>query len=66
DTRMDCQGVSIDMGREFARKYNADCVEVSAKSGVGVSEMFELAAKKLLEKYPLGISPIMKKTNLGD
>lgn len=49
DSRINGSGVSLEEASEFASKYDAPCVEVSAKTGQGVSEMFELVARKLLE-----------------
>ena len=43
--------VAVEDGIAFASRFGADCLEVSAKSGVGVAEMFETAARKLVEKH---------------
>jgi small GTP-binding protein len=51
DARVDGSGVSLEEAKEFAAKYEADCMEVSAKSGKGVVEMFETAAKMLVERH---------------
>jgi hypothetical protein len=34
----------------MAREYDAMCMEVSAKTGEGIAEMFETSAKIILEK----------------
>ncbi len=51
DLREEGTGVSLADARAFASKYNAPCVEVSAKTGEGVNEMFELITQNLLEKH---------------
>jgi small GTP-binding protein len=51
DERENGSGVSLEEGRNFASKYNAPCVEVSAKTGEGVREMFEVVTQALLEKH---------------
>jgi Fe2+ transport system protein B len=43
--------VNIEHAAEMAREYGAECMEVSAKTGEGVAEMFEAAAKIALEKH---------------
>jgi hypothetical protein len=40
-----------DILAEMASKYNAQCMEVSAKTGGGVTDMFEAAAKIALAKH---------------
>jgi small GTP-binding protein len=47
DTREDGMGVSIQEGRSFATKYGADCIEVSAKTGENVDELFDTVARNL-------------------
>lgn len=49
DSREDGNGVSLEEASEYAAKYDAKCVEVSAKTGDGITEMFEIVAKQLLE-----------------
>ncbi|MFW9918955.1 MAG: Rab family GTPase [Candidatus Thorarchaeota archaeon] len=51
DEREEGSGVTLEEAREFASKYNAPCVEVSAKSGDGVEELFQVVTKGLLEKH---------------
>lgn len=58
DERTEGEGVSLQEGQEFAKKYDAECVEVSAKAGQGVNEMFELAAKILFAKYESSGEPV--------
>jgi GTPase SAR1 family protein len=47
DERQDWQRVTLEEGREFAVKYGASCVEVSVKTGEGISELFEVVARSL-------------------
>jgi GTPase SAR1 family protein len=35
----------------MASQYGAMCLELSAKTGEGVNEMFEAATRKILEKH---------------
>ena len=51
DAREIGSGVSYEEGLEFAQNYDAHCIEVSAKSGEGISEMFELVAQRLMKKH---------------
>lgn len=51
DERADGEGVSLEEARSFAAQYNAPCVEVSAKTGEGVSEMFTVITRSLIEKF---------------
>jgi len=51
DERENGSGVTLDQAAEMAREYNAECMEVSAKTGEGVADMFEAAAKIALEKH---------------
>ena len=51
DERLGNSGVPLEEGIAFASQYGADCVEVSAKTGEGVNEMFEAVARALVEKY---------------
>ncbi|MFQ5832475.1 MAG: Rab family GTPase [Candidatus Thorarchaeota archaeon] len=49
DERLDGSGVTLDQGREFAAKSGAACVEVSAKTGEGVAELFHVVAQALTD-----------------
>jgi small GTP-binding protein len=51
DERIDGSGVSFEEGLEFARKYGTQYVEVSAKTGEGINELFEMVAQSLVEKH---------------
>lgn len=51
DERENGMGVTLEDAMEMAREYNAECMEVSAKTGDGVTEMFEAAAKIALAKH---------------
>ncbi len=51
DEREEGSGISLEDAREFASQYNAPCVEVSAKTGEGVEELFQVVTKGLLEKH---------------
>jgi small GTP-binding protein len=44
------EGVTLEDGLAFASKFGADCLEVSAKNGAGVIEMFETVAARLSQK----------------
>ncbi len=44
-------GVKKEDAIAFASKYQADWIEVSAKTGEGVARMFEMAAEILVKKY---------------
>ena len=44
-------GVTPEEAKEFGAKWDAKTFEVSAKSGEGVAEMFETAAKHLVSKH---------------
>ena len=48
DERHNGFGVSYDDGLAFAQQYDAPLMEVSAKTGAGVTEMFEAIARMLL------------------
>lgn len=50
DERENGVGVTLEEAAEMADKYGAICMEVSAKTGEGVAEMFETSAKMILEK----------------
>lgn len=52
DARANGSGVPFEEGIAFAEKYDALCIEVSAKTGAGIDDMFELVAQKLIQKYP--------------
>ena len=49
DERQNGSGVTLEAGREFASQYNAPCLEVSAKTGAGVNELFQVVAQMLAE-----------------
>lgn len=51
DEREPGTGISLEEARQFASQYNAPCVEVSAKSGEGIEELFQVVTKGLLEKH---------------
>ncbi|TFG30679.1 GTP-binding protein [Candidatus Thorarchaeota archaeon] len=51
DERVPGEGVTLDDAKEYASKYNARVFEVSAKSGLGVKELFEAAGKHLVTKH---------------
>jgi len=51
DERENGMGVTLEHAMEMAREYDAKCMEVSAKTGDGVTEMFEAAAKIALAKH---------------
>jgi len=44
-------GVQLEEAAEMARQYGAKVMEDSAKTGAGVTEMFEAAAKIALERH---------------
>ncbi|TXT54538.1 MAG: GTPase KRas protein [Candidatus Thorarchaeota archaeon] len=50
-------GVSLEYAQTYADTYGASVVEVSAKTGEGINEMFELAARVLLDKDRDASSP---------
>jgi len=51
DERTGNGGISLAEGIAFASKFGADCIEVSAKTGEGISEIFDTAARMLLQKH---------------
>jgi len=51
DEREDGSGVSLSDCEEFAARFGAPCTEVSAKTGEGIDEMFEMVVKILFEKH---------------
>lgn len=51
DEREPGSGVSLDEGQAFADRYGTSCMEVSAKTGAGIHEMFNHVAQRLSEKY---------------
>jgi small GTP-binding protein len=51
DERENGSGVTLEDAAEMAGEYGAECMEVSAKTGEGVSAMFEAAAKIALTKH---------------
>ena len=52
DMQANGSGVSLEEGAAFAEKYNARHLQVSAKSGAGVNEMFEVVAQSLMKRNP--------------
>ncbi len=50
DERHNGFGVSYEDGAAFAQQYDAPFMEVSAKTGAGVSEMFERVTRSLLNQ----------------
>jgi len=48
DERTNGSGVSFEEGMEFAAQYGTQYVEVSAKTGKGIDEMFEMIARHLV------------------
>lgn len=50
DERQEEMGVSLEDGTAFAQKYGAPLMEVSAKTGEGVNEMFESVTRMLLDQ----------------
>lgn len=50
DERNNGTGVSYDDGAAFAQQYDAPLIEVSAKTGAGVTEMFETVTRALLNQ----------------
>ena len=51
DERTNGSGVSFEEGQEFAERYDTQYVEVSAKTGEGIDDMFEMVAQQLLKKH---------------
>ncbi len=51
DERANGSGVSYEDGLEFAEKYGAQYIEVSAKTGEGINSMFEMVAQNLIRKH---------------
>jgi len=51
DERENGSAVSLEEASEMAREYGAECMEVSAKTGDGVAEMFEAATIITLTKH---------------
>ncbi|MFW9846021.1 MAG: Rab family GTPase [Candidatus Thorarchaeota archaeon] len=50
DARNNGNGVQLQEGIEYAQKYNAPCFELSAKSGEGVNELFEIIGSIMAQK----------------
>jgi hypothetical protein len=46
----------MEEGIEFAARYQSPFLEASAKDGSGVTELFEVVAQVLKEKYPDRVS----------
>ncbi|MFW9786601.1 MAG: Rab family GTPase [Candidatus Thorarchaeota archaeon] len=55
DERENGSGVSYEDGVVFAQNYGAHCVEVSAKTGEGISDMFDLIAQGLIKEHLEGV-----------
>ena len=51
DERIEGMGVTPEEAKEFGAKWDAQTFEVSAKSGLGVNEMFGAAAEYLVSKH---------------
>ncbi|MHA1934054.1 MAG: Rab family GTPase [Candidatus Thorarchaeota archaeon] len=51
DEREDGSGVSLSDCEAFAARFGAPCTEVSAKTGEGIDEMFEMVVKTLFKKH---------------
>ncbi len=51
DERIPGVGITDEEVETFASKYNAQIFEVSAKSGLGVKELFDAAGQYLVAKY---------------
>jgi small GTP-binding protein len=51
DERTDGSGVSFEEGQEFAQRYGARYTEVSAKTGEGISDLFEMVARNLIKNH---------------
>jgi len=51
DERIEGMGVTPEEAKEFAAKWDAKIFEVSAKSGLGVNDMFAAAAEYLVSKH---------------
>ncbi|MFW9793106.1 MAG: hypothetical protein ACFFEE_02295, partial [Candidatus Thorarchaeota archaeon] len=51
DERENGSGVTFEDATEMASQYGAMCMEVSAKTGEGVTEMFEVATRMILDKH---------------
>ena len=51
DERIEGMGVTPEEAKKFAAKYDAQTFEVSAKSGINVNDMFEVAAQHLVSKH---------------
>jgi small GTP-binding protein len=51
DERTDGFGVSFEEGQEFAQRYGTRYTEVSAKTGEGISDLFEMVARNLIKNH---------------
>jgi small GTP-binding protein len=51
DERVEGEGVTQEQVTEYASKYNAIVFEVSAKTGEGVSDLFEAVARLIARAY---------------
>ena len=58
--------VSIDQGEEISKKYNCVFIEVSAKSGMNIKELFEMIQKSLYTRTYLDKHKPKDRISLGN